>query len=134
MSTWFKGGIKRGPGIQNKRKTGVKRKRCEDEDLKTRSVMFVDYTRGGEMAKKLRLELGKMENLMGFRMKVIERTGTRLKDLFSPNNVWKGSKCEREDCTTCNQGGKIHQIAQGEVLYMKAFVSNVTLGRWVQVL
>ena len=76
-STWFKGGIKRGPGIQNKRKTGVKRKRCEDEDLKTRSVMFVEYTRGGEMAKKLRLELGKMENLMGFRMKVIERTGTR---------------------------------------------------------
>ena len=76
-STWFKGGIKRGPGIQNKRKTGVKRKICEDKNLKTRSLMFVEYTRGGEMAKKLKLELGKMENLMGFRMKVIERTGTR---------------------------------------------------------
>ena len=26
------------------------------------------------------------------------------------------------------KGGKIYQIARGEVLYMKAFVSNVTLG------
>ena len=104
-STWFKGGIRRGPKVQRKGNTGVKRKRGDEEDLKTRSVMFVEYTGEGEMAKKLRVELGSMENLMGFKMKIVERTGTKLMDLFSPTNVWKGSKCEREDCTTCNQGG-----------------------------
>ena len=42
-STWFKGGIKkRGPQVQKRGKTGVKRKRGDEEDLKTRSVMFVD--------------------------------------------------------------------------------------------
>ena len=105
-STWFKGGTKKGPKVQKRGNTGVKRKRGDDEDLRTRSVMFVNYTGEGEMAKRLRLELGNMENLMGFRMKVIERTGTKLKDLFSPTNIWKGSKCEREGCTTCSQGGE----------------------------
>ena len=43
---------------------------------------------------------------MGFKLKIIEKTGTKLKDLFSPTNIWKGSQCGREGCTTCNQGGE----------------------------
>ena len=40
-----------------------------------------------------------MENLMGFRMKVIERTGTRLKDLFSPNTDLE--KAASGACSAC---------------------------------
>ena len=68
--------------------------------------MFVEHTRGGEMAKRLRLQLGRIENLMGFKLKIVEKTGTKLKDLFSPTNIWKGSQCGRDGCTTCNQGGE----------------------------
>ena len=45
-----------------------------------------------------------MEKLMGFKIKVVERAGTPIKDLFSPTNVWGGGQCERLDCTTCQQG------------------------------
>ena len=76
-------------------------------------MMFVEHTRGGEMAKRLRRHLGRMEDLMGFKLKIIERTGTKLKDLFSPTNIWKGSQCGRKGCITCNQGGKTCQIARG---------------------
>ena len=68
--------------------------------------MFVEHTKGGEVAKRLRLQLGRIETLMGFKLKIIEKTGTKLKDLFSPTNIWKGNHCGREGCTTCNQGGE----------------------------
>ena len=102
-STWFKGGGKRTcSSVPGGVKRGVKRKRME-EVSRTRSVLFVEHTPGGELAKRLREQLLRMETLMGFHIKVIERTGTKLKDLFSLTNVWGGMKCERGDCTTCNQ-------------------------------
>ena len=54
----------------------------------------------------LREQLGRMEQTIGFRIKVVERAGTRLKDMFSLTNLWGGSQCAREDCTTCTQEGE----------------------------
>ena len=71
---------------------------------KTRTVLFVEHTPGGELAKRLRDQLSRLEGLMGFKIKVVERAGTALKDLFSLSDVWGGGACSREDCTTCNQG------------------------------
>ena len=87
-------------------KTGPKRKKIQDRNLETRYVMFVEHTREGEMAKNLREQLGRMENMRGFRMKIVERTGTKIKDMFSLTNIWGGSQCGREECTTCTQGGE----------------------------
>ena len=72
--------------------------------IKTRTVLFVEHTPGGELAKRLRDQLSRLEGLMGFKIKVVERTGTALKDLFSLSDVWNGGTCSREDCTTCRQG------------------------------
>ena len=38
QSTWFKGRTKRGPKVQKRGKTGVKRGHSEDQDLRTRSA------------------------------------------------------------------------------------------------
>ena len=104
-STWFKksggGGAKTIAGGNNK-----KRKiNSEDEGgIKTRTVIFVEHTPGGEMAKRMREELSRIEKMMGFRTKVVERSGTKIKDLFSLTNVWGGIPCDRDECITCTQG------------------------------
>ena len=103
-STWFKGGKRSCSATQDGRKpTGGRMK--HNEEIKTRSVIFVEHTREGGLAKQLREQLMRIEPMMGFRLKVVERSGTQLKDMFSLTNVWGGTQCGREDCTTCNQGG-----------------------------
>ena len=47
-----------------------------------------------------------LEGSLGYKIKVVERTGSKLKDLFPLTNLWGGSKCVRSDCVTCNQGGE----------------------------
>ena len=122
-STWFKGGKRTcagltGKGVKNGLNGGMKRGTGPLENIETRSVMFVEHTRDGELAKRLREQLGRMEKVMGFRIKVVERTGTKIKDMFSLTDVWGGSQCDREDCTTCTQGGEeVPDCTRRSVLY-----------------
>ena len=116
-SSWFKGGngkkttqrwnnttnMKRNNGgVRNNAKVG--KDGTSPLMIKTRTVLFVEHTPGGELAKRLRDQLSRLEGLMGFKIKVVERTGTALKDLFSLSDVWNGGACSREDFTTCRQG------------------------------
>ena len=111
-STWFKGKKSGGKRTHTdltrggELGSGKGRKMGNTGPLETRTVLFVEHTPDGTLAKRLREQLGRMEQTMGFKMKVVERAGTRLKDLFSLTNVWGGSQCEREDCTTCTQEGE----------------------------
>ena len=61
-----------------------------DGGIKTRTVLFVEHTPGGELSKRIRETLSRLEDMMGFRIKVVERTGTQIKDLFSLTNIWGG--------------------------------------------
>ena len=80
--------------------------------------MFVEYTKNGELAKKLRELTGRLADVVGFKVKVVERTGTSLKSLFPTNNLWDGQMCEREDCTTCQQGAEmLPNCNKSSVLY-----------------
>ena len=78
-------------------------------NLEVRTVIFVEQTKGGELAKRTRDILSRLQEMMGFKMKVAERGGTTLKELFPLNNLWDGAKCEREDCPPCNQGTEEQQ-------------------------
>ena len=40
-------------------------------------------------------------------MKIVERTGSNLKGLFSQSNLWDGAPCGRENCVTCTQGAEM---------------------------
>ena len=77
-----------------------------DAECPTRTVIFVGFSPNGELAKRVREELGDLEQTLGFRVRVVEKTGTPLRLLFSPTKLWEGVMCGREACTTCNQGGE----------------------------
>ena len=69
-TTWFKGGNKKGRTSPLSQQGGLRKgnRSVGNGDLKTRSVMFVEYTPGGELAKRLREQLSSMEKLMGFKI------------------------------------------------------------------
>ena len=72
-------------------------------NLQTRSVLFVEQTPGGKLAKDIREVLTRLETLLGFKVKVVERSGTSLRNLMPNTNPWAGARCSRLDCVTCNQ-------------------------------
>ena len=65
----------------------------------------MDQTPEGRLAKDLREVLTRLENILGFKVKVVERTGTSLRNCLPNTNPWSGSHCTRQDCVTCNQDG-----------------------------
>ena len=66
-----------------------------------KAVMFCPYTRGGELAKKLREIESEMEKTAGYRIKIVEETGDKIMDLLHSSNPWKGEDCGRERCWIC---------------------------------
>ena len=73
---------------------------------RTRTVLFVEQTPGGKLARSLREVLKRIEGILGFKVKVVERTGSTLKNLLPNTNPWGGAHCTRAECVTCNQGSE----------------------------
>ena len=48
----------------------------------------------------------RLESIIGFRVKVVERAGTSLRNTLPNTNPWSGSHCSRVECITCNQLGE----------------------------
>ena len=48
--------------------------------------------------------MARSENKIGFRIKIVERAGTFVRNTLPNTNPWAGAHCSRMDCTTCNQG------------------------------
>ena len=74
-------------------------------EIPTRTVLFVENTKGGELAKRLRNVERKTQNMMGFKTKIVEGVGSKLKNLLPNSNPWKGAGCAREGCIPCAQPG-----------------------------
>ena len=72
--------------------------------MKVRTILFVDQSPNGELARRMREKLRSLEETLGFRVKVVERVGQQLGSKFSLTTVWEGTKCGRTDCVTCEQG------------------------------
>ena len=116
-SNWYK---KRSSKITYKGAQGAKGGKGKGEEQRPEqiAVLFCDYTPEGELARLLRELLQRMEGALGFGVKVVERTGPTLKSQFPLGNLWEGQKCEREDCTTCNQGAEeLADCKKPSVLY-----------------
>ena len=73
-------------------------------DIEIKSVIFVEQSPGGELARRIRETTRSMEHILGFWVKVAERTGCSLGSKFSLTNLWDGAKCGCQDCVTCEQG------------------------------
>ena len=76
-----------------------KSKKLRQEDPKT--VLFIPYTNGSELAKLLRDAELDMEKTTGYKVKVVEESGEKIKDILHTANPWKGEDCGREKCLLC---------------------------------
>ena len=66
--------------------------------------------------------VNRLEPLLGFKIKVVERCGRSLQSQFPLNSLWQGAKCGREDCVTCEQEGaeELPDCSKRSVLYENA--------------
>ena len=89
---WYKGkNRKRKRDEFDKEERRGKRKVEEPEEQKkdkTVSVMFVPYTKGGELARRLRLAEEDLMKQTGVKIKIVERTGRRIVDLLFKADPW----------------------------------------------
>ena len=58
--------------------------------LKTRAVIFVDQTPKGELARLVREKLEDMGGMLGFKLRVVERTGKNILSNFPQTKTWGG--------------------------------------------
>ena len=68
----------------------------------TESVIFVPFTPGGKLKRAFEEEIKKSK----FKIKVVEQTGTKLKDILHRKDPFKQDRCDRADCFVCTTGGK----------------------------
>ena len=78
------------------RSQAVPRREAREQELPTRTVLFVEFTPQSELAKRLREALAGIEKILGFKIRVVEKTGTPLRLLFSPTTLWQGEHCGRD--------------------------------------
>ena len=89
-SSWFKGaaGANKKEQYSKMRSTTSTTKGAAAEkhpskvqQLATKSVIFVEQTNGGELASRIREQVLRMASVVGFKVKVAERTGTNLQNM-----------------------------------------------------
>ena len=90
----------------DQRKTQGKKKMKLPETI---GVMFVDQTPGGSLAKRLQLVEDRLARACGYRIRMVELSGTPLQRLLPNTNPWAGQPCGRAGCFTCGQGDEVIQ-------------------------
>ena len=107
--------------MEKKLRGGASTKKNDQQrnrQLKTRAPLFLEQTPNGELARGTKELLQRLEPILGYRIRVVEHTGTSLKSLLNQTSIGKGIMCGRELCITCNQGGEdIPACTRSSVVY-----------------
>ena len=95
-----------------------KRKKKTKPDPLTIAVMFVEQTVGGVLAKRLQEVEDRLAEMTGYRVKVVEMSGSQLCRILPNTNPWGSRDCQRMDCFHCSQpGDKLEDCKGRNVLY-----------------
>jgi hypothetical protein len=68
---------------------------------KAKAVLFVPYTIGSTLAKRMREAEEKLMGITGYKLKIVERGGTKLEDLLHRADPCQGQDCSRAGCLLC---------------------------------
>ena len=84
---WYKNKKKNGDGVTTGNGRGQKRKQGEEDGskLKTGAVLFLEQTPHGELARRVRELMTRLEPVVGFRLRVAARTGRNILSYFPQN-------------------------------------------------
>ena len=74
--------------------------------MRSSTVLFVEQTRRGVLAAKLREKEKLLYSITGWKLKVVEKSGTTLRQLLVKSNPWSGPKCGRKYRFPCNSTDK----------------------------
>ena len=96
----------------------LKGKGVKDIEPETISVIFVEHTANGELAKRLQKVEDEMAKTTGFRIRVTENAGSQLRRILPNTNPWHGKDCGRDRCMSCAQGtDKLEDCKRRNILY-----------------
>ena len=73
----------------------------QENKNKIKAVMFIPYTPGSELAKLLRENEEHLNKITNCKIKIVERACTKLQDLITKSDPWKGMDCSRQNCLLC---------------------------------
>ena len=90
-----------------------------EQEPPTISVMFVEQTVGGELARRLKESEDRISKLTGYRVRMVETGGSRLCHMLPNTNPWAGAPCGRPGCYMCEEQGeeKILDCKRRNILY-----------------
>ena len=88
-------------GMDKNKQTDKADSKKEQAQESVKTVMFVPYTVGSSLAKKMREAESSLQQMTGYRLKIVERAGQKLEDVLTKANPWQGQDCEREKCLLC---------------------------------
>ena len=96
--------------------------------------MFVPYTTNGKLAKMLRENEERLSQLTLTKLKIVERTGTKLQDILTKSNPWQGQDCTRENCLLCHTKARTDKLTSQDcskrnIVYETTCVTCETLAR-----
>ena len=92
-----------------------------EQEKEPQAVMFVECSKNGELASRMKDLTKRLSEVTDFRVKVVVRAGGTLKDQFPTTTLWEGSSCDRTGCITCREQ-KSSQTARKHLWYMKMYV------------
>ena len=96
----------------------VKKKQINNnEEPETVTVMFVSQTVGGELARRLQREENKIAKMTKERIRIVERSGTTVKQILHKSNPWAGGHCGRTSCLMCENGDGKQNCMEKNIVY-----------------
>ena len=102
---WYKTNKKRKRDEEDEQKLPQKKRKGDGEhdheDAKVASVMFVPFTPGGELVKRLKVAEQELAKQTGIKIKMVEKAGIKLVDILHKSDPWQGQDCGREKCLLC---------------------------------
>ena len=81
--------VQREDNSKGGKKTSEDKRDKSKKELKTAAVLFVENTKDGELAKELREVMGRIEDKLWYKVKIVERSGTPLKLMFPLSRMGK---------------------------------------------
>ena len=87
-TTWYR---KRSKVDLYSKSTGAGKKKKNDmkvDRVEQKTVLFIEQTHQGELGRRLRELLTRITPLLGFGVKVVERTGSSLRSKFPQASLW----------------------------------------------
>ena len=118
---WFK--KKRGkeknsfPLNQQKGRKKKKQEKLIDEEPELVTVMFVPQTPYGALAKDLQKVENEIAKLTGEKIRMVERGGTKIKDMLHKSNPWANGLCGRPNCLVCMNGDGKQNCSEKNIVY-----------------